>query len=101
MKREHFKSNLLFRGFHHYYANIGGSLLHGLWSHQNPQPVPTEKTSQGLLKIKQTIWLIEAFPHKASSFQQKLNFLMYPFSGLANARELQLCVALPDRLDFS
>ena len=29
---------LLSRGFHHYYANTGGSLLHELWSHQNPQP---------------------------------------------------------------
>lgn len=90
---------LLSRGFHYYYANTGGSLLHELWSHQNPPPVPTEKVSQELLRIKQKKWLI-FFPSKVSPFQKKLKFLLSPFPGLANKEEVQLCVALPDRLDL-
>lgn len=61
---------LLSRGFHYYYANTGGSLLHELWSHQNPPPVPTEKVSQELLRIKQTKWLI-FFPLQSQSFSKE------------------------------
>lgn len=98
MRREHFKSDL-FRSFHHY-TNRGASLLHGPRSHQNPQPV-TYRKSITVLRINQIVWLTEAFPPKASPFQQKLNFLMcYLFPCLANAGELQLCVAMSDRLHF-
>lgn len=99
MEREHFKFDLFFNVFI-ITTQVQESLLHGLGSHQDPQPVPTESL-RGLLRINQTIQLTECFPLKGTPFQQKLNFLIHLFPSLANAGELQLCVALSDRLDLS
>lgn len=94
-----FQIRSILQCFHHYYTSTGVSLPHGLWSPQDPQPVPTESVT-GILRINQTIQLTEGFPLKGTPFQQKPNFLMYLFPSLANAGELQLCVALSDRLDL-
>lgn len=49
-------------------TQVQESLLHGLRSHQDPQPVPTESVT-GLLRINQPIQLTDDFSLKGTPFQ--------------------------------
>lgn len=100
-KREHSVSDLFFRGFQHYYTNIRGFQLQGPWNHQNPQPVTYRKSITGITKDKSNNMDNRSFPpQKPVLFNRNWTSLCYLFPGLANAGELQLCVALSDRLHF-
>lgn len=101
MRREHFKSDLLFfRGFRRFYTNIGGSAS---WTLKPPKsPTSTyRKSIIGITNDKPNNTANRSFPpQKPGVFNRNWTSLCYLFPGLANAGELKLCVALSDRLDF-
>lgn len=86
MRREHFKSDLLFfRGFCRFYTNVGGSAS---WTLEPPKS-PTSTYRKSIMAItddKPNNTANRSSPPKARSFQQKLNILMLSFPRLSQFR---------------